>query len=65
MNKRQDIDVKKQCNEDNATEPGVVPNPVVMGNNKNKNKSFFSESIINENQVFFESNLEKITQRKM
>ena len=49
INKRQDV-VQKQSNADNTAEAGVVPNPTVMGNNNNKDKSFISELIINENQ---------------
>ena len=50
--KRQDADIQKQYIADNAARPGVVPSPMVIGNNNNKNKSFFSETIINDNQSF-------------
>ena len=53
---RNDTDTQSQHNADNANEPSVITNPVVMGNNNNKN-SFLSELIINENQRFVSEQL--------
>ena len=49
-NKKQDVDIQKQCNTDNTAEPSVNPNPMAMVNNKYENNSLLSEPINDDNE---------------
>ena len=51
-NKRQDAETQNQHSADNTTEPSVITNPRVMGNNNNEN-SFLSESTKNDANSYF------------
>ena len=44
--------MQNQCNENNAHEPLVDPNPIIMGNINNRNQSLSSNLVINENHSF-------------
>ena len=46
--RRQDGDTQEQYNADNVTEADVVPNPMVMTSNNNKNQSFHADPLIND-----------------
>ena len=70
---KQDAEAQSQHNTYNTAKPTIVTNPMVMGNNNNKNDSFaetinydsdgfLSELIINENKRFVSDQLTKMTQ---
>ena len=42
--RRQDVDAKEQYNADNVDEPDIVPNPMVIGINHNRNLEFLVRS---------------------